>query len=67
MNRQDVIKAIERYSEKSGLKPTTVCHYAMANRKFYDRLKSGYFHEEYAARLLRWMDDHPPKSHEAAE
>jgi len=62
MTRLQTIKAIEKYSARSGLKPTTICQYAMQNRKFYERLHTGYFHEVYAKRLLDWMDDNPPGS-----
>ena len=61
MTRQDVINHIERYAEATGLKPSTICQYAITNRKFYDRMVAGYFHEERAKRLVDWMNKNAPE------
>lgn len=62
MNRADIIKSIEAYSEASGLAPTTICQYALRNRKVYDRLKSGGSCSVASVEALaRWMDENPPK------
>jgi len=68
MDRVSTISAIDAYAAKSGLKPTTICQYAIANRKFYDRMCNGYFHEVHAKKILDWIDQNPvEETIEAAE
>jgi hypothetical protein len=59
MDRAKIINLIDEYSALSGLKQTTICQYALANRKFYQRLKGGYFHETQAQRLAEWIVNNP--------
>ena len=59
MDRISTIKAIDSYAADSGLKPTTICQYAIANRKFYDRMQTGYFHEVHAQKILDWIEENP--------
>lgn len=63
MKQAQIIKAIDDYAKASGLKPSTICQYALKNRKVYDRLKNGgscSFASVEA--LLAWMDENPPKA-----
>lgn len=63
MDRDDIIKAIDDYAQATGLSQTTICQYALRNRKVYDRLKAGgscSFASIEA--LLQWMDENPPKA-----
>ncbi len=61
MNREQIIKAVDDYAERSGLKRSTICQYALQNRHFYNNLKSGKdFRFGTAERLLAWMRDNPP-------
>lgn len=55
MDRISTIRAIDDYAKASGLMPTTICQYAIQNRKFYERMKGGYFHEDRAKRVLSWI------------
>lgn len=60
MDRTQIIKAIDDYAAASGLSQSTICQYALRNRKVYDRLKNGgscSFASVEA--LLRWMDENP--------
>jgi hypothetical protein len=59
MDRTKIINLIDEYSALTGLKQTTICQYALANRKFYQRLQGGYFHETHAQRLVEWMEANP--------
>jgi hypothetical protein len=62
MDRTEIIKAVDDYAEASGLSQSTICQYALRNRKVYDRLKNGgscSFASVEA--LLRWMEENPAK------
>lgn len=65
MDRISTIKAIDAYAKASGLMPTTICQYAIKNRKFYERMKSGYFHEDRAQRVLAWISKQKASQPEA--
>jgi hypothetical protein len=57
MDRQELIRKIEAFSQASGLKPTTVCQYALQNRRFYDNIVAGRDYQVGTAqRLTEWMD-----------
>lgn len=63
MDRTQIIKAIDDYAAASGLSQSTICQYALRNRKVYDRLKNGgscSFASVEA--LLRWMKENPAES-----
>lgn len=56
MNRQDLISAIEKFSERSGFTPETVCQYAIQHRGFYRNVKTGGdFRYGTAVRLMNWL------------
>lgn len=60
-SRTEIIKAIEAYAAQSGLKPSTICQYAVRNRRLYYRLLARQEQDEaLAQRLLHWMRDNPP-------
>lgn len=59
MDRETVIKAIEDFSATSGLKPSTICQYALRNRLVYDKLKNGGSPGfSSIERLMDWMRDY---------
>lgn len=56
MTREEVIKAIEVYANKSGYTPETVCQYAIQHRGFYKNVKTGGdFRYGTAIRLMNWL------------
>lgn len=60
MQRDRLIKAIETYAAISGLKPSTICQYAVQNRHLYDNLVSGGdYRASTAERVIAWIKDHP--------
>lgn len=60
MHRTRIIKAIETYSDVSGLKPSTICQYALRNRRFYDNLVTGGdYLSRSADRLMEWIKANP--------
>lgn len=66
MDRTQIIKAIDDYAAASGLSQSTICQYALRNRKVYDRLKNGgscSFASVEA--LLQWMDENPAEGNAA--
>jgi len=68
MEREKIIQAIEDYSRASGLAPSTICQYALRNRKVYQRLKAGGTTSIASAQnLLNWMRDNPPSQEGAAQ
>jgi len=59
MDRQELIYKIEAFSAASGLRPSTICQYALLNRRFYDNLVAGRDYQVGTAqRLVEWMDTH---------
>jgi hypothetical protein len=57
MDRQHLINKIEQFSDASGLKPSTICQYAVLNGRFYDNLVSGRDYQiGTAQRLIDWID-----------
>lgn len=67
MDRQDLISKIEGYSADSGLKPSTICQYALSNRRFYDNLLAGKDYQVGTGeRLVAWMQKHPPAPRKGA-
>lgn len=67
MQRSDIIKAIDDFSAKSGLKPSTIGQYAARNRNAYKSLKSeGRVSIATIERLLCWMADNPPETFRGA-
>ena len=67
MDRQDLISKIEAYSAVSKLKPSTICQYALSNRRFYDNLRAGKDYQVGTGeRLLGWMQKHPPAERKGA-
>lgn len=65
MDRNQIIKAIDDYAKATGLKQTTICQYAIRNRRFYKNLKDGLdYRVGTARRVLDWIDENQP---EAAE
>lgn len=65
MQRETIIKAIEDFSEASGLKPSTICQYAAQNRRFYQRLKDGRGGDiAVAEKIMSWIDE---KTQEGAQ
>ena len=62
MERKALIKTIERYAQARGIMPSTLCQYAIQNRKFYERLLGGYYHERQARRIKEWIADNPPQA-----
>lgn len=59
MDKHTLMSAIEQHSVLTGLKPSTICQYAVANRLFYANLMAG---KDYqigtATRLLKWISVH---------
>ena len=56
MTREEVIKAIEVYADKSGYTPETVCQDAIQHRGFYRNVKTGGdFRYGTAIRLMNWL------------
>lgn len=56
MERTHIIAAIEAEAARSGLKPTTICQYAVKNRNLYDNLVNGLDCQiGTARRLLDWI------------
>lgn len=60
MDRNHIIKAIDEYARVSGLKPSTICQYAVKNRHAYDRLVSGSLSMRSAEQILEWINENPP-------
>lgn len=61
MERDQIIKAIDDYCAASGLKPTTVCVYALKSQHLYDRLRAGgECLPRTAKKLLAWIEANPP-------
>jgi hypothetical protein len=61
MESNDIIRAIDAYAERSGLKPSTICQYAVRNWRLYDELSSGReCLPRTARRLMAWIHDNPP-------
>lgn len=62
MDKHTLMSAIEQHSARTGLKPSTICQYAVANRLFYENLVAG---KDYqigtATRLLEWITVHTTK------
>jgi len=66
MESRDILKAIDAYSEASGLQPSTICQYAVFNGRLYRHLLDG--NEclpRTARRLFQWMEDNPPNERRA--
>ena len=62
MDRQQIIKTIEKYAQAAGLAPSTVCQYALRNRKVYARLRAGGTCSVASVEtLLSWMAENPAK------
>lgn len=63
MDKHTLMSAIEQHSARTGLKPSTICQYAVANRLFYENLVAG---KDYqigtATRLLEWIKVHKTQS-----
>ena len=58
MTREKIIQRVDRYCEQHGLKPTTVCQYAVRNRSLYERIKRGKsFGFASAEALVKWIDE----------
>jgi hypothetical protein len=63
MDREQIIKVIDDYAEASGLSQSTICQYALRNRKVYERLKNGGSCSFASIEtLMAWMEKNPPKS-----
>ena len=39
MNEEEMMKLIEEIAEETGVKPSTVCDYALKNPRYYDKLR----------------------------
>ena len=62
MDREQIIKKIEKYAQAASLAPSTVCQYALRNRKVYARLKAGGTCSVASIEaLLHWMAENPVK------
>jgi hypothetical protein len=62
MTRDEIIKAVDDYSRASGLAPSTICQYALRNRKVYERItQGGNIGLASIERLMSWMRANPPK------
>jgi hypothetical protein len=67
MDRQDLIFKIEQYGRAANLKPSTICQYALLNRRFYANLCAGRDYQiGTAQRLVEWMENNPPADRGAA-
>lgn len=66
MDRQQIIKSIDDYASASGLKPSTICQYAVKNRNAYDRLVSGSLSLRTAEQILEWIAANPAQKPEGA-
>ena len=66
MDRNQIIKCIDDYASASGLKPSTICQYAVKNRFAYDRLVSGSLSMRTAEDIIEWMTANPVSSEGAA-
>ena len=60
MDRSSLIKLIDDYSARTGLKPSTICQHAVAYGKLYEGMKRGLARDaEYGRRIVQWMADNP--------
>jgi len=59
MDRNQIIKAIDDYATQSGLQQTTICQYAVKNRRAYDRLRGGSLSMLTAERIIAWIEANP--------
>lgn len=54
--RDALIKVIDEYALRAGMKPTTIGQYAVKNRRFYQNLITGSGYQvQVARRLLDWI------------
>lgn len=68
MESKDIIKIIDDYAAQSGLKPSTICQYALRTHRLYDRLKAGgECLPSTAKKLIAWVKANPPKQHLSRE
>jgi hypothetical protein len=68
MDPNSIITEIERYSQETGLKPTTICQLALGNPRYFDRLRSRIdrFPDE-AERIRAFMQANPAKVRGASQ
>lgn len=67
MDRQSIIREIERYSSQTALSPATITVRAVGNSRLYDRLTSGGdCTTRIAAKLIAYMEQNPPTKTEGA-
>lgn len=60
MTRAEIIKMMDGYEGK--LQPSTIGQYAIQNRHFYEKLKSGSVSVKATERVVQWMKDNPPEN-----
>lgn len=51
-----VIKAMDDYAAKLGVKVTTLGQMSVKSRKAYERIKNGTAHRETSVRILQWIE-----------
>lgn len=57
MDPNNIIATIDAYSERTGMKPSTICQLALGNARFYDRAKKRIEkYEDEAERLRVFID-----------
>lgn len=67
MTRQQLIRAIRDYAEKTGLSPSTITLRAVNNSRLYDRLeRGGDCTTEIAGRLAAYMVANPATAQKRA-
>jgi hypothetical protein len=59
MDRNQIIKTIDDYAAQTGLQQSTICQYAVQNRKAYDRLRSGSLSMLTAEKIVEWIRENP--------
>ena len=62
MDRNQIIKAIDEYAAQSGLQHTTICQYAVQNRRAYERLQGGSLSMLTAEKIMAWIKENPAKA-----
>lgn len=68
MDPNTIISDLDDYSRKTGLKPPTICQYALGDARLYERLKKRSEKlKDQAERLRAYMAANPPKASEAED
>lgn len=67
MDPNDIIRSIDEYASRVGMKPSTICQMALGNARFYERAKRRIEkYEEEAEKLRAFMEANPVAGHNGA-